>query len=201
MIRCVTFVTPEYQDWVVPLAESCAAFGVDLRIVQKASTGSWVRNCAMKAAVVREALQANLGTGAMTLWLDADAVLLDRLEYLEAWAKGRVFDVAALMPTSSDRNRWPHVGSRLCSGTILWADTSSAYLAACEWEEACRAKPDELDQEVLYEVLNKEPEKRAFGLFAYLDPRFCHIPDLMPDVTNPVISHRQASRTMRPMLG
>lgn len=68
----VTFYTPRYAGYALQLVESCKQHGLAFHAAPRPDQGSWVKNCAMKATVVQEALDA---FKAPILWLDADATV------------------------------------------------------------------------------------------------------------------------------
>jgi len=144
------------------------------------------------------------------LWLDADAEVVDDHglftivdQAMASCSSVGGYDVAVLRPDAAQRARWPLVNSGCLSGTILLRGGSGlvgSWLGA--WAHEVSASPAELDQDVLGRVLRCFEETGFPALrVANLDPRFVCIPDLMPDVRDPVIVHRQASRSMRDRIG
>lgn len=166
------------------------------------SAGSWERNCSMKAGYIRRKYRDRHGPGLphgdkALLWVDVDARIVGDLTPLDNLS--HLYDVCVLQPTDDDRRRWPLVNSRTLSGTILLAPSRPAVLEMLDdWCVESARRPDELDQDVLGEVLRRRAKTLMVG---YLPPEFCCIPDLMPDVANPAITHHQASRRMRGMDG
>lgn len=185
--RIVSFYTPQYR----PIAEAhllrtMREHGIDESgVVEMASLGSWVKNCAMKAGFIRTALSVY---NTSVLWIDADAEIhgdLSDFNYLAAHDIG----ISVLRPTAAQLKAWPLVNSTTLSGTVFATPRARPVLEY--WERYCAENANELDQEHLGRAID------TCGGFTHLDPRYCCIPDLMPDVRDPVIIHRQASRRMR----
>lgn len=72
-----SFYTPDYAEHAERLRASCHRFGYRHWIAPVECRGSWEKNCARKAEFIRMAL---LASDEDVLWLDADAVIEQRIE-------------------------------------------------------------------------------------------------------------------------
>lgn len=198
--QVVSFYTPQYREFMDAhlLRSLHSRIGfvethTNYRVEARPSRGSWIANCAIKPEYIRERFDDH--TSPM-LWLDADAEIgvradLSPLDHLAAQC-----DIAVLRPDPDHRRRWPLVNSACLSGTILFRRDRQAVADLLDaWVAVQKSSPLDLDQDVLGRVL-AEHEQRGLKV-GQLDPRFVCIPDLMPDVADPAIVHRQASRRMR----
>lgn len=199
-IQVVSFYTPQYREVMdTHLLRSLnqrigdPIVHTNYRIDAVPSRGSWVANCAIKPEYIRDRFGDS--TSPM-LWLDADAEIAVRGDLSPFDHLTAQYDVAVLRPDPDHRRRWPLVNSACLSGTILIRRDRQAVADMLDaWVAAQKSSPNDLDQDVLGRVL-AEHERRGLKV-GQLDPRFVCIPDLMPDVADPVIVHRQASRRMR----
>lgn len=198
--QVVSFYTPQYREVMdAHLLRSLhsrigfPSFHTNYRIEARPSRGSWVANCAIKPEYLRERFDDHASP---MLWLDVDAEIGVRADLFPIDHLAAQYDVAVLRPTPDQRRRWPLVNSACLSGTVLFRRDRQAVADLLDaWAAAQRSAPNDLDQDVLGRVL---AEHEAKGLkVGPLDPRFVCIPDLMIDVADPAILHRQASRRMR----
>ncbi|WZB63719.1 putative nucleotide-diphospho-sugar transferase [Achromobacter xylosoxidans] len=152
------------------------------------TTGSWVRNAAMKPGVLVGMRRKHRGP---MLYVDVDAVF--------------------------HRNPWPSLGALDCdiaayhepdghllSGTLYINDTPAAATLLDEWAAACGANPDEWDQLVLERILAEdaaraEPRYRQ----ARLPVAYCWIFDKIDNAASAqvYIEHLQASRESQQLKG
>lgn len=174
----VSFFTPAYAAEAAGLVESLNAFGLPHDVRALPSRGSWVGNCGMKAAFLREMRAEH--PGRPLVWLDADArvrqppVLFDTLDG---------YDFAA---------HWRH-GEELLSGTMYWGDTEAAGDLLRAWEQECAFFPGVWDQRTLAVAIERVPGLRIFHLPGSYT-RILDADDQGPDV---VVWHGQASRRLR----
>lgn len=198
--QVVSFYTPQYREVMdahllrsLHLRIGMPGLHTNYRVEARPSRGSWVANCAIKPEYLRERFADH---DSPMLWIDADAEIGVRTDLSPLDQLAAQYDVAVLRTTPDQRRRWPLVNSACLSGTILFRRDRQAVADLLDaWVAAQRSAPLDLDQDVLGRVL---AEHEAKGLMVGpLDPRFVCIPDLMPDVADPAILHRQASRRMR----
>lgn len=136
VISFYTANTP-YEGEIERLRRSCGQHGLQLYVEAVASTGSWVRNCALKGPFVRRCLERFRRP---LLWLDADAEVTRDPELF----RDPDFEFAAYRPR------------HLCSGTLYFASTASAVRLADNWASLCLRQPLRWDQVLLARVLDQE---------------------------------------------
>ena len=180
-----------YKDHADRLIESLSAWRNDevgyLILRSDYDRRGWEANCARKPQAVLAAM--NLYPNRSFVWLDADATVVRRLMWHDLFSSG--YDLTCLRP----RDRWPgRVNSGLLSGTLAFASTSKARKIVEVWAARCAEKPGDLDQDTLLRIVD-DNERLGTIRVKDLDPRYVCIPDLMPDVANPIVIHHQASRS------
>lgn len=164
---------------------SCAPCMVDHLVLRSDyDPRGWEHNCARKPQAIKFAFDL---LHRPIVWLDADAEVLGPIDFREIIPEGQ--DLSVMRP----RGRWPLVNSSLMSGTIGFGYNPTARALIHEWEGNCAAIPAVYDQETLAYLLEAPTFKDRLKI-TDLDPRFICVPDLMPDVTDPVVIHHQASR-------
>lgn len=152
------------------------------------TTGSWVRNAAMKPGVLVGMRRKHRGP---MLYVDVDAVF-----HRNPWPS-----LAAL---DCDIAAYHEPDGHLLSGTLYINDTPAAATLLDEWAAACGANPDEWDQLVLERILAEdaaraEPRYRQ----ARLPVAYCWIFDKIDNAASAqvYIEHLQASRESQPLKG
>ena len=152
------------------------------------TTGSWVRNAAMKPGVLVGMRRKHRGP---MLYVDVDAVF-----HRNPWPS-----LAAL---DCDIAAYHEPDGHLLSGTLYINDTPAAATLLDEWAAACGANPDEWDQLVLERILAEdaaraEPRYRQ----ARLPVAYCWIFDKIDNAASAqvYIEHLQASRENKPLKG
>ena len=166
--------TPNYAPLAEKLTNSLDALGLDYKVIQYESMGSWVQNCLYKAEFIRT-MQSIHGK---VVWLDADCAVL---KYPELF-----FDI------KEDVAYHLFKGKELLSGTLFFNDTEGAAKVLDEWVKRNKSKSRAWDQRNLQEVVN-ELKPNAY----ILPPEYCFIFDLSRSYygkLDPVIEHYQASR-------
>lgn len=154
-----------------------------LALTSDRDTRGWEQTCSRKPLAILFAM--SLAPSRPVLWVDADAVIERPICWDRIFPLGK--EAAALVSCLRPRGRWPNrVNSTLLSGTLGF--TPRAKPVVERWAQACAESPHHLDQDTLERVLSNDVE------VSDLPPEYCCIPDLMNDVQNPVIVHRQASR-------
>lgn len=195
-LHVVTAATPgRYMAHAAKLVASGLTHGVTVTVYPIPDRGSWQNNCASKALVVKQALEAQPHP---VLWVDADATFVDvpDPEYL-GWHQVNQITCAAhftnVPPTHPSKRL---INSPMLSGTVWFGQTPKTRELVrqwCQWAEA-RDVGNTLDQDILCRLL----QSHEFECGAMtLDPRYVTIFDLMDYVANPVIKHWQASRETR----
>ena len=176
----VSGYTPLYAEEAVGLANSLHQHEVPYRMRPFKCQGSWERNCAYKARIVRDALERRQGA---VVWLDADArVLRPPTDF--GYMAG---DFGAF-----------YLDGALQSGTLYFADTAAARALAGAWVSATQGAPEKWDQQVLQGVVALARDE---GLVEQrLPPEYCWIDRISErrfGPLDPVIYHRQASRRLK----
>ena len=91
-----------------------------------------------------------------------------------------------------DKRNHPKIkkeGYEVLSGTIFLKNNREVFNLVEQWESRCQRRSYEWEQKSLEKVLA--------GNFYKIPATYCKIFDLMDDVVNPVIVHKQASRRVR----
>lgn len=142
VISFYTTHTP-YATEITRLRRSCQEYGLELYVEGLASTGCWVRNCALKGPFVWRCLQQ---FSEPLLWLDADAEVV---RYPGLFSDPE-FEFAAYQP------------AHLCSGTLYFAQTTGARQLARAWADLCLQEPRTWDQVLLARALERAGETVRF---------------------------------------
>lgn len=164
------------------LRESCYAHGYPLRAFTWPDQGSWLKNTAIKPAMIRRMREQLRGP---FLFLDADAEVVAPLEELFSSHAGR--DLAVCR----------RHGVEVLGGSIYVGDTSTALALLRRWEALQAQRPDVLDQRNLQDVLHQLGRTERIGALAY---RYCKIfdaKDMDCGPSGPAVLHKQASRRFR----
>lgn len=179
----MTFYTPDepYPTDYRRLAESCQAFEIPLVGERIESTGSWSRNCAIKADFCLEMVQAH----GWIMWLDADAEIRRRPP----------FDVVA----EFDFGIYTHPRHEFQSGTLLIHDSSQTRSLIRAWRDRCHAQPTIWDQKHLYDAYWLDLGTSHHPNTAHLHQGWCKVFDQpWHDGEWPeYVRHHQASRRAR----
>ncbi len=166
----VSLHTPDYRTKAGRLAASCAAFGLPTAFTEAPAVHPSIsaRGGAIggptKPALIRQALAAS---GEPVLWLDADMMVREQPEHLEALAG--TCDLAiynwladdhtdAWRPLEGQSRYWEFRHAidyfdetqLFCSGgTQLWSATEAALALLDDWQAAIEAHPGVADDECL----------------------------------------------------
>jgi hypothetical protein len=185
-VRIVGFYTKEYAAQAADCQTSALKFGWKADFSLVVSTGSWVRNCGMKADFLRYELKQS---DERILYVDADARF--RADPIELADLDASFDIGVhFMKNPRQRGR-----GELLSGTILLDPTPKAKALLDAWVELVAKEPTQWDQRLLQRCIEASGAR-----VLELAPEWCLITDLgrrrYPGV-NPKIEHFQASRRLR----
>lgn len=161
--------------------QSASLMGLPADVVAVQSTGSWVRNAALKPGVLATLRDKHRGP---LLYVDVDAVF-----HRNPWP--------ALLDMDCDIAAYYEPEGHLLSGTLLINDTPAAAALLAAWRDACAAAPREWDQLVLERLIEEDaarPQPRY--KLARLPVSFCWIFDKTNNETCDAvfIEHLQASR-------
>ena len=175
----VSFYTPAYEPHAVKLMRSLERWQLDYDIEERPQTAGWCATCATKPAYILA--KRNEYDGPL-VWVDADATV-DRDPII--LREGYDADIAVHYRD----------GHELLSGTIWIGDTPGARDLLHRWSAACQRDPGVWDQRTLQKIV----ESGAYRV-AQLPAAYVAIYDAkMSD--NPVITHWQASRQSRKVVG
>lgn len=169
-----------YEHEAARMVASAKRLGLLVHTTVVDSTGSWVRNAALKPTFLLEARREHRGP---LLYVDVDAVF-----HRDPWPVMTTFSCDLAVYREADR---------LISATILLHDTPATLRLLEVWKERCDQDPEIWDQIVLQEILD---EDRASESPQYqvgeLPPSFCWIFDRLSNAkTDAVyIEQLQASR-------
>ncbi|RXN87866.1 hypothetical protein C7R54_14855 [Achromobacter aloeverae] len=163
---------------------SAELLGLPTDIVAIESTGSWVRNAAMKPGILADLRRKHRGP---LLYVDVDAVF-----HRNPWPELHTLDC--------DIAAYYEPEGHLLSGTLLINDTPAAAALLDAWAGACAADPQAWDQVVL-ERLVAQDAARAHPRYRLtrLPVAFCWIFDKTNNEPCAAvhIEHLQASREAR----
>ena len=178
----VSYYTPDYAEHADRLRKSLRVFDYRYWIEAVEDSGSWVENCARKAAFVLKALRSQNDA---VLWLDADAEIR---RPIEKWFDfDDELDFAIYRDEKATNRKW-----KFRSGTVWFNNTPVAHDLAAEWVKFCESDPKRFDQESLY---------LAWGMIDvlphWLPLTYCQRFDEPDGVPDPHIVHYQASRVAR----
>lgn len=181
---------PAYQPHIDRLRASLVGRSVEwLILTSPLDLGGWEANCNRKPRAIQFArwlLRRPI------VWLDADAEVVTPCLNIEKLLPPGI-DAALMMPPLQHPGRWPLVNSTLMSGTMGFGYTAAADFLIRRWADLCEMDYHGYDQETLARTLT-EPVFRGLVVKS-LDPRLICVPDLMPDVKDPIVIHHQASRS------
>ncbi len=165
--------TPDtpYEEEIKDLGKSCHQFGLEYKFYPIENLKDWVRNTQQKASVIQQALEE---FECDIVWLDADAVILKKLELFEDLAKNNDFHLcihrAYHLPVSKTSYGWfdfirtnisnyikrrKHSNGEILSGTIYFKNCQQSKELVNEWVELNKHKI-EWDQRTLQEVIDRD---------------------------------------------
>ncbi|MBZ9789072.1 glycosyltransferase family 77 protein [Rhizobium sp. 3T7] len=169
-----------YEHEAARMVASAQRLGLPVHTTAVDSTGSWVRNAALKPTFLLEARRNHRGP---LLYVDVDAVF-----HRDPWPALATYNCDLAVYREADR---------LISATILLHDTAATLRLLEVWKERCDQDPDIWDQVVLQEILDDD---RASDSPQYqvgeLPSSFCWIFDRLSNATADAvyIEQLQASR-------
>jgi len=166
-----------YEEHAQRLRLSLDKLNIRYEIKVIDSLGSWQKNCIYKPEFIKEML---IKYNQPVIYVDADAI----------FHKYPGIDLDCDFAVHYFR------ATQLASGTMFFKNSAPAIKLLNAWIEENRLHPDTLDQENLQRVIAK-PCWRCGIKIDLLPASYCKIFDLSPEVTDPVIEHFQASRTLR----
>lgn len=175
MIVCCFHTGGPYAVEAERLRRSLVALGLDHRIDELPSRGSWDRNILITPEYIRDVMRSTDGP---VLYVDADA------EFHRVPAFDAEFDVQ--VHYLRDRE--------LLDGTLWLANNDVTRDLVEQW--CAEVRVGEWEQLTLQRIIERRPDVRVNRL----PPAYCYIFDtsrrLYPDV-EPVIEHHQASRRLK----
>ncbi len=175
----VSFYTPAYRAHAERLVASLVAHGLKHDVEPVEQERGWCATCANKAAFIQRKRHEYRGA---VVWLDADATVERHPRLL---VDGFDADVAVHY----------RKGHELLSGTLWIGDTSRSRQLMDQWKMACEHDPATWDQRHLQNTIEAgtyDVRRLPAGYVSIFDAN-------MSD--DPVITHWQASRVMRGMVG
>ena len=187
----ISFYTKDtpYEEEVQNLLASCRRFDIEHSVQGIPSTGSWEMNCAFKPLFILQKLQEHKRP---LLWVDADAVFVQKMQSLEVFSK----DVAVRMYECPDDHP-----SRIVSATVFVNATNNARNVVQLWAEEClfllqdKERTKEMwDQDALRRVLFTKEHQADFASLPKEYSKIEGHPEDERDCPFPVIIQNQASR-------
>ena len=171
-----------YEDKAKVFAASLDKYNVPYYLERIKSLGDWYKNTCYKPTFLRRMLEKFSDTN--IVYVDCDAkflaypVLFDTLDC----------DVGVYVFDRSCYSKSVH-GFEVLSGTIFLKNNVKVKRIVGKWALECKNNPRVWDQKSLEKTLN--------GDYYTLPGEYCKIFDRMPEITNPIIVHYQASREVR----
>jgi len=186
VISFYTLDTP-YEEEVKYLQDSCQKWNIEHVIEGVPSAGSWELNCAFKPIFI---LQQMVKYQRPLLWVDADAVFIRPLEYVEAFSS----DIGIRLYDCPDDHP-----SKIVTATVFMNATESAKQIVQLWAKECMSllaeknRKEVWDQDALRRVFLQYRDKVDF---ATLPPKYSKITGHPDDerILDPIILQNQASR-------
>ncbi len=215
MFKIISMYTPDtpYEEEIKDLGKSCHQFGLESKFYPIKNLKDWVRNTQQKASVIQQALEE---FECDVVWLDADAVILKKLELFEDLAKNNDFHLcihrAYYESTEKEANtsnlyiqlknkvsaalkKNRHPKGEILSGTIYFNNSIKTKQLVDEWVELNKHKI-EWDQRTLQEVIDRDGSpyivQQLPRSYVKIVPRHQTLNDL--DDGNNHIGHKQLSR-------
>lgn len=180
-----------YEREVVGLIESCEKLDLEISVDAIPNFGSWEKNCCFKPKYLLQKLQQ---CKKPILWLDADAIVLQKPSLFETLEKDIALHVSDTLP-----NDHP---SKMTSGTLFINYTQESMRLLEAWSEETdtlfQQNPQLWDQETLRNVLLENE-----GSYHPLDSRYYWVYDKeKPEypLEDAFFVHFQASRTLKKTL-
>lgn len=182
-MKFIGFYTKDtpYKKEADELTATLNKYDLDFHIYEVESKKSWVKNCAQKSTVIKQALTDFSDD---IFYLDVDARIL-RKPPLEV--------LVSSVPMLAN---WvtPFGGGRfeILSGSIFFPNNELSMKLIEDWEHLQQNKLTVWDQKVLQLVVEKHKYK-----YESLPLEWCWIKEFMKDIKDPIIWHTQASRRLR----
>lgn len=171
-VSAFTVNTP-YEEEVKKLKESLIEFGFSTdHIVPIKNLGTWEKNCAQKARVIKDKLRE---LNEPIIWIDADAVIEKQPIIFNQIEE----DLAVC-----------YYRRQMCSGIIFIKPTQKMFEMLDEWINLCDTNPTKLDQDLL-DLAIKNKKIKYFNL----PTSYCKV-DFF-DAEEVVIVQNQASRKFK----
>lgn len=175
MITCCFHTGGPYAVEAERLRASLQRLGLEYRIDEVQSRGSWDRNILITPEYIRDVMRETKGP---VLYVDADAEFHSVPEF------DRGYDIAVHYLN----------GRELLDGTLWLANNPISRDVVDQWCSEVRVGVWE--QKTLQSILERRPDVRVNRL----EPQYCYIFDtskaLHPNV-EPIIEHHQASRRLK----
>ncbi len=192
IISFYTKGTP-YEQEVKKLIASCKKFGLETAIEGVESFGNWEINCAYKPFFILKKLEE---LQKPVLWVDADAVFIQKPTWQEAFAADFSVHLEPELPRDHP--------SKVRSGTIFVREGGKLLLK--QWIQHCHSQLSDpkregefWDQTALRDAIASTVVQVAPLPLSYVKI-FDHPIDLIT-VAEPVIEHYQASRRFKESVG
>ncbi len=173
MFKIISMYTPDtpYEEEIKDLGKSCHQFGLESKFYPIENLKDWVRNTQQKASVIQQALEE---FGCDIVWLDADAVILKKLELFEDLAKSNDFHLcihrAHHLPIGKTSYSWyeyirrnisnhikrrKHPKGEIISNSIYLKNCKQTKELVAEWVKLNSIKR-EWDQRTLQEIIERD---------------------------------------------
>lgn len=177
-----------YEKEVENLISSCKSYEVEHYVEGISSFGSWELNCAYKPFFLLQKLQE---FERPLLWVDADAVFKQKLEWIQQFD----LDISTRIQDNLSENHH----SKVITGTVFVNHTPSAKKILTQWCKKCTEtllnedRAEEFwEQCALRDVLKDFIEIAKTGPLPLTHTKICDFDKNLIDT--PVIEHYQASR-------
>lgn len=172
-MKIIAYYTPNYEQVVKPLAESCQKFELELELTQYEQRGSWEENCGIKPEFIYEMMnehQCDL------FYVDADSEFIEKPDFSEFEGEHRLLvGCKQIHPP-----KW-----EILTGAMFIPYNDMTLTMIKGWMRHCQNNPMEWDQIMLAELLNKLSHEQ----WEPLNDRYFGI-----DTNDCILKHHQASR-------
>jgi len=172
-----------YEEMAMKFMASCSKYHIMADIQPIYGLGSWQKNTHHKPFFIQDMMAKYPDRAVVYVDVDAEFKAYPKLfEELNC-------DCAVYELDHSEFRRGPRAGKEVLSGTVYLGPTDQARAIVEAWILYGEQNPTAWDQSTLMQALN--------GNFVCLPPQYCQIYDYMKSISNPVITHYQASREQR----
>jgi SAM-dependent methyltransferase len=175
----------EYEKISSRLVNSMEKFNIYYDVVAVDNTGDWGKNTKQKPLIIKRMLEKYPYCN--VVFVDTDAEFMKRPEFFD-----KIETDIGILHIIWSKHFKGNTRIQLATGTIFLQNTMKVRGLVDAWIEKCKDSKYPTDQEALEALL----EERRDITITELPEEYVFI-DFMKNVTDPVIKHHQASRTLK----